>query len=373
MTVTTCPAFSDLDQDIIEDFSECLRENIDAIESCISLLDTENDPELIHRLFRDMHSFKGNCRMVQLDPVAKPIHALEELVSDMRQGTREYSTMYGEFFMSIILRIEALIQSFSTTGEVPGKPQVLLLKLIHDVQACEQGQDTQAINQALDSLVGASPTTKEAVQTENISQKTKKIQDIPSSEESQSDLDFFKTLSLQLDELGIYKTGRTEILLDLCLSTNDELGKPVCPEQLTAAVYIHDIGMALVPRYILEKPSKLTQEEFKVIQNHINAGSQMLEKMPDWESASVIVKQHHEKYNGSGYPQGLGGESINPGSMIIALADTFYAVTNERIDRSYKKSLFSAISMINGESGEQFNPDFVEAFNETIRSRYIKK
>ena len=373
MTVTTCPAFSDLDQDIIEDFSECLRENIDAIESCISLLDTENDPELIHRLFRDMHSFKGNCRMVQLDPVAKPIHALEELVSDMRQGTREYSTMYGEFFMSITLRIEAMIQSFSTTGEVPGEPQVLMLKLIHDVQGCEKGQDSQAINKALDSLVGASPATTEAAQTKISTPKPQKALDTPSSQENLSDLDFFKTLSLQLDELGIYKTGRTEILLDLCLSTNNELGKPVCTEQLTAAVYMHDIGMAFVPRYILEKPSKLTQEEFKVIQNHINAGSQMLEKMPGWKPASEIVKQHHEKYNGSGYPQGLNGESINPGAMIIALSDTFYAVTNERIDRSYKKSLFSAISMINGESGEQFNPDFVEAFNETIRSRYIKK
>lgn len=370
MTVTTCPAFSNLDQEIIEDFSECLRENIDAIEHCISLLDAENDPELIHRLFRDMHSFKGNCRMVELEPVAKPIHALEELVSDMRLGTREYENIYGDFFMSIILRIEAMIKSLSSTGEISGEPQILMLKVINDVQACEPGQDNIAINKALDALVGAPQIAKEETLTPNDDAKK---QEAPQAQGRENDLAFFKTLSLQLDELGIYKTGRTETLLDLCLSTNNGLGNPVCSEQLSAAVYMHDIGMAFVPRDILEKPSKLNPDEFKTIQNHIDVATQMLEKIPGWEVASEIVKQHHEKFNGSGYPKGLSAEKIHPGAMLLALADTFYAVTHERADRGYKKSLFSATSMINGESGGQFKPDFVEAFNDTIRSRYIKR
>jgi len=368
MTVTTCPAFSHLEQDIIKDFTECLRENIDAIENCINLLDTENNPELIHRLFRDMHSFKGNCRMVELDPVAKPIHALEELVSEMRQGTRKYNSLYGDFFMSIILRIEAMIQSLSTTGEVAGEPQALMLEVINDVLACEARQDSEAVNQALNTLAGASKVVKETIRTQG---KDLKVQEAPQGH--LNDLAYFKTLSLQLDELGIYKTGRTEALLDLSLRTNKELGEPVCSTQLTAAVYIHDIGMAFVPHQIIEKPSKLTQEEFITIQNHINVGTQMLEKIPHWEVAAEIVKQHHEKYNGSGYPQGLSGEEINPGAMILTLADTFYAVTHERADRSFKKSLFSATSMINGETGRLFNPRFVEAFNNTIRKRYLKR
>jgi len=365
MTITTCPAFSDLDQEIIKDFSECLRENIDAIENCINLLDTENDPELIHRLFRDMHSFKGNCRMVELDPVAKPIHALEELVSEMRQGTRTYESIYGDFFMSIILRIEAMIQSLSRTGEVMGEPQVLMLELINEVLACESGQDNAAVNKALNSLASAS---REASQQQDIATR-----ETTQTQEPINDLTFFKTLSSQLDELGIYKTGRTEAILDLCLRTNKELDEPVCSEQLTAAVYIHDIGMAFVPCTILEKPSKLDQDELKIIENHINVGTQMLKKIPGWEVASEIVNQHHERFNGSGYPKGLSGENINPGAMILALADTFYAVTHERADRSFKKSLFSATSMINGETGRLFNPSYVEAFNNTIRNRYLKR
>lgn len=368
MTVTTCAAFSDLDQEIINDFTECLRENIDAIENCINLLDTEDDPALIHRLFRDMHSFKGNCRMVELDPVAKPIHALEELVSEMRQGTRKYESLYGDFFMSIILRIEAMIQAFSSTGEVIGEPQVLMLQVINDVLSCESGQDNDAVNNALNTLANASKEAKETALAQN--QGTEVAEEL---EGHLHDLAFFKTLSLQLDELGIYKTGRTEALLDLSLRTNKELDEPVCSIQLTAAVYLHDIGMALVPREIITKGSQLNKDEFNTIQNHINMGSQMLRKMSGWEEAADIVNQHHERYNGSGYPQGLSGDNIHPGAMILALADTFYMVTNERTDRSFKKSLFSATSMINGETGRLFNPSYIEAFNHTIRNRYLKR
>lgn len=186
-------------------------------------------------------------------------------------------------------------------------------------------------------------------------------------------MDYFKALSLQLDELGIYKTGHTEALLDLSLRTNKELGEPVCSTRLTVAVYIHDIGMAFVPHQIIEKESGQTQEELKIIQNHINVGVQMLVRIPGWEVAAEIVKQHHEKYDGSGYPQGLSGEDINPGAMILALADTFYKVTHKRTDLSFKKVLFTATSMINRETGRLFDPKFMDAFNNTIRNRYLKR
>ena len=100
-------------------------------------------------------------------------------------------------------------------------------------------------------------------------------------------------------------------------------------------------------------------------------GMQLLNRIKGWSEAAEIVQQHHEKYDGTGYPEGLSQDQIHPGAMIIALADTFYEVTNQRIDRSYKKSLFNAISLINGESGCQFNSVFVDAFNEAVRQLYI--
>jgi len=362
MSVTTCPQFTELDNEITQDFLECLQENVEQIETCINLLDDSQDPELIHRLFRDVHSLKGNCRMVFLDPLVETIHALEEIVSDMRQGVKTYTPFYGEFFMAIVLRVNEMIRGLVANGEVAGEPQVTMSKVIQDVNKCASGQDAKAINAAMDTLVGSRPDTNAAAGSNQTD-----------TTESNDDLVFFRRLSLQLDESNIYKSGRTQTVLDLCTATNIELGSPVDTEQLTAAVYLHDIGMSLVSPEILEKPSKLTADEFKVIRNHVDMGTYLLRKIQGWSEAADIVYQHHEKYDGSGYPQGLQQDDIHPGAMIIALADTFYAVTNKRVDRSYKKSLFSAVSLINGESGVQFNPKMVEAFNETIRQHYVAR
>jgi two-component system response regulator RpfG len=370
MSVTTCPKFTELDPEIIQDFSECLQENVEQIEACISLLDSAFEPNLVHRLFRDVHSLKGNCRMVFLDPLVDTIHALEEIVSDMRQGTKTYSVLYGEFINAIVIRINQMILGFAKDGQVEGEPHLLMSEVIENVRSCANGTEDENINAALDTLVGSRNTQRE-----------KKVPVVAATEEidptltdetdSHPDLIFFRKLALQLDELNIYKSGRTQSILDLCLSTNEDLDNLVDAHQLTAAVYLHDLGMSLIPSEILNKPSKLSNDEFQLIKNHIEMGSQLLQRMPGWKEAATMISQHHEKYNGSGYPDGLSHDSIHPGAMIIALADTFYAITNERADRSYKKSLFSAVTLINGESSSQFNPKFVEAFNDTVRRHYI--
>ena len=370
MPITQCPKFSELDAEIIQDFSECLQENIEQIETCLSLLEHSQEPELVNRLFRDVHSLKGNCRMVFLDPLVETIHALEEIVSDMRQGSRNFSPAYGEFIGVIVLRIQQMIQGFIRDGQVPGEPQKLMVQVINTIRNSPSGAETNAINTALNTLAeNTSPETN--------TEQSKPVKKAPApasthqKTDSNSDLDFFRTMALQLDELNIFKRGRTQTILNLCLSTNEDLGFPVDNQQLSAAVFLHDLGMSLIPSEILNKPSKLSNEEFQMIKSHIDMGSELLARIPGWEEASKMVRQHHEKYNGSGYPEGLSQEAIHPGAMIIALADTFYAVTNERADRSYKKSLFSAVTLINGESGVQFNPRFVEAFNETVRRHYI--
>jgi HD-GYP domain-containing protein (c-di-GMP phosphodiesterase class II) len=372
MSVTTCPQFTELDSEIIQDFAECLQENVEQIEAGIILLDSAKDPDLIHRLFRDIHSLKGNCRMVFLDPLVETIHSLEEIVSDMRQGLKTYVPLYGEFIIAIVLRLNNMIRGLIADGEVKGEPQVTMLKVIEEVRVCATGTDIDALNLAMDTLVGSRPS---ATKPDDKASASEGAPDIPNESEVESnpDLALFRQLALQLDELNIYQRGRTQAVLDLCLSTNEDLGSPVDIEQLKAAVYLHDIGMSLVPSEILNKPSKLLPDEFQLIKNHIDMGTQLLKRIEGWSEASTMVHQHHEKYNGTGYPNGISHDEIHPGARIIALADTFYAITNQRADRSYKKSLFSAVTLINGESGAQFHPDYVEAFNETVRHRYIAR
>ena len=122
-----------------------------------------------------------------------------------------------------------------------------------------------------------------------------------------------------------------------------------------------DIGKIGIPLSILDKPDKLTDDEFNKIKDHSLLGARILEPINAYEDVIPIVLQHHEKYNGKGYPCGLAGEDIVLGARILAVADVYDAVVS---DRPYRDGWIEekAIEMITAERGEYFDPKVVEAF-----------
>ena len=175
----------------------------------------------------------------------------------------------------------------------------------------------------------------------------------------------------RIDQLSIYWRRRTQETTQLARELNQRLGQVADPLQLEAAVCVHDMGMALIPHTIFNKQTELVDAEQKIVKGHIDSGADMLARIPGWADAADAVRQHHERYDGSGYPRGLAATAISPGARIISIVDTFYAVTNERPDRSYRRSLLSAMSEINGNVGTQFDPGYVEAFNQVVREHFI--
>ena len=139
---------------------------------------------------------------------------------------------------------------------------------------------------------------------------------------------------------------------------------------IKTASSLHDIGKITIPEEILNKPGKLTKEEFEIMKTHSAAGAQILEQMkygqdkPLYRYALEICRWHHERWDGHGYPDGLMGEEIPISAQIVAIADVYDALTNERC---YKKAYdhTTAINMIlNGECGA-FNPLLLECLTET--------
>lgn len=378
MNLITCPEFSNLDREIIGDFNNCLQENIEEIEYCVNKLDESEDPDLVHELFRAMHSFKGNCRMVLLNPFVALTHELEEIVSEMRDGKRHYHHSYGSIFISVITAVDTMIKQLA---EKEGCSGDLLEKLNQQVLKAKSavpddaGSDIDVIEEVVTALLDIQGFEQDETTDEESDAARESVSDSTTtpaiSQQQQKNLSFFKGLADQVDGLSIYRQGRTDEVLRLCLEMNKTIAHPICIKQLTAAVYLHDMGMAFIPSSILNKSEKLGPEELTRIRQHVSTGSQLLSSIPGWQEASEIVAQHHERYDGSGYPKGLKENQIHPGAVLVALADTYCAVTNERSDRSYKKSLFSAVTLINGEVGRQFNPEFVELFNDTVRRLFI--
>lgn len=128
--------------------------------------------------------------------------------------------------------------------------------------------------------------------------------------------------------------------------------------------FFHDLGKVKVPIEILNKPGKLTPEEFDEIKLHTIYGAQLVNGMMDHiRDASNIVEQHHERWDGKGYPHGLKGEEIHIGASIVAVVDSYDAMTTDRV---YRKGMpkEEALEEIRRNRGTMYRPDVVDAFFE---------
>lgn len=123
---------------------------------------------------------------------------------------------------------------------------------------------------------------------------------------------------------------------------------------------LHDIGKVAIPDNVFLKQSKLSQNEYELIQEHVTISYDMLKNISIFDDIKEIIGEHHEHYDGSGYPRGLDGEDTQILSQILSLADTFDAMTTDRIYKG-RKSVQEAIVEITKYSGKQFHPDIVKA------------
>ncbi|HEY4825989.1 MAG TPA: HD-GYP domain-containing protein [Solirubrobacteraceae bacterium] len=130
--------------------------------------------------------------------------------------------------------------------------------------------------------------------------------------------------------------------------------------RIRAAAAVHDVGKLRTPREILNKPGRLTDLEFEVIKRHPVDGAEMVAAIDDPE-LTQIVRHHHERLDGAGYPDGLAGDRIPVGARIIAVADTFDAITSVRPYRAAAPHQ-KAIDILRREAGTQLDPDAVRAF-----------
>ena len=171
----------------------------------------------------------------------------------------------------------------------------------------------------------------------------------------------------ELVETQSHETGQhvkrvaayTEILCRAMGLSEEETWK------ISVASMMHDVGKICVPREILHKPGKLTEEEFSEIKKHVDYGYKLLENSPGeiMRLAANIAWQHHERYDGNGYQNELAGENINIFARAVAVADVFDALVSKRC---YKKSWTptQAREEILNQSGRQFDPHITKLFDE---------
>ena len=158
--------------------------------------------------------------------------------------------------------------------------------------------------------------------------------------------------------------GHSERVVTFSLRLGHELGlEKDSLRDLELGALLHDIGKIGVPDAILRKPAKLTEDEWETMKLHPIHGKKILRNIKFLEGASQIVAQHHEKWDGSGYPFGLRGEDIDIGARIFSVVDAFDAMVSNRV---YRKgcSYQSALEELEKCAGTQFDPMIIEAFKQ---------
>jgi cyclic di-GMP phosphodiesterase len=171
-----------------------------------------------------------------------------------------------------------------------------------------------------------------------------------------------RALTTALDTRDSETHGHSERVVRFSLRLGRELG--LDSAEMTALEYgslLHDIGKVGVPDAILRKPAGLTEDEWSQMRLHPLHGKQILKGVEFLEGASLVVEQHHEKWDGSGYPQGLAGEQIDLKARIFAVADTFDAIMSNRVYRK-GNTYEEAVAELRRCAGTQFDPAVVAAF-----------
>jgi putative nucleotidyltransferase with HDIG domain len=178
------------------------------------------------------------------------------------------------------------------------------------------------------------------------------------------------SLSLAVEARDKTMFGHSEMVRELAVALATALNIP--PNDVMAvesASLLHDIGKLGISENILNKPGSLTSTEYESFKRHPVIGAEIISPITSFGLIRQIVKHHHERFDGEGYPDGLATTQIPLGSRILAMADTFASLVTKRSYRTAKEP-FEALEIIRDNAGKQFDPSLIDAFEKVVRQRY---
>ena len=191
-------------------------------------------------------------------------------------------------------------------------------------------------------------------QTKEVEAKKEEVQNIS--------VEVIQTLASAIDAKDIYTRGHSARVAEYSVLLAKELGwEQDRIIRLRYKALLHDVGKIGVPDRVLNKDGRLTDDEFALIKSHTTLGSDLLKGVSSLSDMYLVARNHHERYDGKGYPDGLSGNDISEEARLVGIADAYDAMSSDRV---YRKALSPEIirqELVNG-NGKQFDPDMLEVF-----------
>jgi HD-GYP domain-containing protein (c-di-GMP phosphodiesterase class II) len=366
----------DLDEDILTDLLEEINELYEATEQTLIELELKpEDNELQRALFRSVHTIKGDLGLVNFSPLIPLLQYAEDLLDYLRKGQIEYTSNMSDLVLLIMDKVKVFVQSCIQTGQAEYDKQMFerLVEAIKRISPDNGADHEQLLSNAVLIL---DPSLDLGTKSENKDETfVTSATSIPSSvattgipktinTEEREDLVFFRELMKPIEKRSRYWEGRGDRIAKLAGYINKIAGLPVNEVQLAVACYMHDFGMAFMPVTVLHKQKKLEDAEFNLMRSHVYKSARLLENLNQWNEARKIVMQHHERIDGSGYPLGIKEDDICEGAKLLAILDTFDAITHARAYETHRQMpKKKAVIEINRIARGQFSSKWMQAFN----------
>ncbi len=311
-----------------------LLERIHGLVACdIAVIGVKNGKESeLHLYSRDSLGIRSHSTDFQIEHLAA-LEASSHLIVDSSNAA------FNGFFAMSQMPIQALVV-------VPIRHQ----KALYGVIAIGCQQQKASFQDEVSGLTQLSDQVAVAVSNARLLSRL-----------DQLNWETLMALARTVDAKSPWTAGHSERVTQLSLKIGKAMGLP--EENLNIlhrAALLHDIGKISVPTSILDKPGKLTEAEYHIVQQHPKTGARILEPVSAYQDAIPLVLQHHECFDGSGYPGGLAGADISQGARILCVADVYDALISERPYReSWPKERVR--QFIHLGAGVKFDPEVVQA------------
>ena len=373
----------DLDEDILTDLLEEINELYEGCEQTLIELELKpQDKELQRSLFRSIHTIKGDLGLVNFSPLIPLLQYAENILDYLRKGQTQYTSDMSDLILLIIDKVKIFVQSAMQTGQAEYDQEMFkrLVEAIKHITPENDADHEQLLVKAVSILnpsLDLGNTEQNMAPPSSVNTPSNiATTGIPESitNDKREELMFFWELMKPIEKRSKYWEGRGDRIAKLAGYINKIAGAPIDESQLAVACYMHDFGMAFMPITLLHKQGKFNDYEFNLMRSHVYKSARLLESLNQWNDAREIVLQHHERVDGSGYPLGIKEDDICEGAKLLAILDTFDAITHARAyDSHLQISKKKAVIEINRIAKGQFSTKWMGAFNDAMAALFMNE
>jgi chemotaxis protein histidine kinase CheA len=344
--------FLELDDEIKQEFFEDVVAAVADVNQCVSELENSVSDAVIDRLFRAIHTIKGNCNMVFLHAFVNATHKLEDLFSSIRSNDIAYHNVYGRFAVQVANFVQAQLTVLLESAAFEPENLEKLEQLIEQIQSAEDTEKVATTEKAITAMDDGHFTISLVMQDPEDGHAFSFM--------DATDIEFFEYMSSRYQQ-NPASHQFFDIFSKLAFKLNGMLGRSADEQQFEAAMVFMLLSQKTNQHGQLE-PLSLPQA---IISNGI------LSRMAGWSIAAELCLQTTEFHDGSGAPRALKEEDIDPAAQVLSLAYDFAFYVMQSSEQGYKQSLFAAVKQINSQKDTRFKQRLIQRFNNLIKAEYL--